>query len=225
VQRQIECFRATRRLTWVCGSNSHVPPPTLPNAAASSFLPPGARPAGATPRGRLSPVAVALTEVAPAPRQIVTVMSSSGRDERDASVRENLPGRNEHERIGDWQLAIGAQPNETLGYVAPGDRGWGHRWNGWPLALSQIAPGDIGWSGIWMGSRRRTSVIFHLDSRSERDWDLRRTRDLVFKQSKPAVGGDEREYPVFLPLAIPAGLSGCTVAPKLWSGSMRQSRA
>lgn len=115
---------ATSGLTWVCGSNSHVPPPTLPNAAASSFLPPGPRPAGATPRGRLSPVAVALTEVAPAPRQIVTVMSSSGRDERDASVRENLPGRNEHSHS---HSPFDAQSNDKSGYVAPEDKKVGMR--------------------------------------------------------------------------------------------------
>ena len=77
-------------ITWVCGSNSHVPPPAPPSAP-SSFLPTPIPPA-VWLGNRLSPVAVALTDAAPVPRYMEMMMSSIGRwFIRERRVRENLP--------------------------------------------------------------------------------------------------------------------------------------
>lgn len=74
---------------WVCGSNSQVPPPTPPSGVFSSLL---ANPFDAIPFILLSPVAVALTLVAPWPRSIEMTISSIGREfVRDVRVSENLP--------------------------------------------------------------------------------------------------------------------------------------
>ena len=87
--------------TWVCGSNSQVPPPTLPCSDTSSRFTPAVNPFVWIPIGLLSPVAVALTDVALEPRLIEILTSSSARfSVRETNVSEKRPIQNRNQYTG-----------------------------------------------------------------------------------------------------------------------------